>query len=227
MNNSLKIPIFFDFGGTIVDNIEVGRISFNSIFKKNLSVDETKSMYRNMSGKINIKTLFRMPINPISMFLKRKELANLQNELIFQKAQLFPSSREFLFKLKDRNEFVLVIVTQNPQLKSKQFVNSLFSKLFDTNHPFDFILSDFDKVKIIKKHFSADQISKSLFIGDLQNDMNIAKKLGVPGIGVAWGYADGKLKAHHIAKDFDSLYSLIDSHVTSVKNGGKGLLSSN
>ncbi len=219
-----KIPIFFDFGGTIVDNIKVGQISFNSIFKKNLSVAETKSMYQNMSGKINIKTLFRMPINPISMFLKRKDVSKMQNELIFHHAELFPLSKEFLLKLKSRSEFELVIVTQNPQLKDKQFVNNLFNKLFDADHPFDLILSDFDKVKIIKKHFSAEQISKSLLVGDLQNDMSIAKKLGIPGIGVAWGYANGKLKTHYIARDFDSLYSLVDSHVKSVKKGGKGLL---
>ncbi|MHA1202084.1 MAG: HAD family hydrolase [Candidatus Heimdallarchaeaceae archaeon] len=220
-----KIPIFFDFGGTIVDNIKVAQISYNSIFKKNLSIDEIKLMYQIMSSRTNLKDLLSLPINPLNILLKQKKLKNLQNKLIFQHAELFPSSREVLFKLKDKNEVELVIVTQNPQLKNKEFVDKLLNKLFKTDHPFDQILSDYKKIRIIKQNFSESQISKSLFIGDLQNDMDIAKKLGIPGIGAAWGYSDGKLNANFVVNDFESLYTLIDSHVSNVikkrKQGNK------
>jgi len=212
-----KIPIFFDFGGTIVDNIKVGQLSFNSIFNKNLSIDEVKAMYQIMSRKISFKSLFRIPINPLQMLQKRKELTNLQNELIFKHAKLFPFTSDFLFNLKSRRELVLVVVTQNPQLKNQEFVDKLFKKLFNGDHPFDYILSDYNKTKAIKNNFSDDQISKSLLIGDLQNDMDIAKKLGIPGIGVAWGYANGNLDAHSIVNDFESLSSLIDNHISNIK----------
>ena len=210
-----KIPIFFDFGGTIVDNIKVGQISFNTVFNKNLSVDDVKAMYQVMSKKFSLE-FFRLPINPFRILLKRKKFLSLQNDLIFQHAKLFPSAAEFLFNLKEREELELVIVTQNPQLKDTEFVDRLFRKLFNSDHPFDYVLSDLDKIKTIKENFSDNQISKSLFIGDLQNDMNIAKKLGVPGIGVAWGYADGKLDAHSIVDNFESLLFLIDNHLSNI-----------
>jgi len=210
-----KIPIFFDFGGTIVDNIKVGQLTFNTLFNKNLSIDEVKAMYQVMSKKFSLD-FFRLPINPLLLLLKRKKFTSLQNELIFQHAKLFPSSAEFLFNLKEREELELVIVTQNPQLKDTEFVDRLFRKLFNSDHPFDYVLSDLDKIKAIKENFSDNQISKSLFIGDLQNDMNIAKKLGIPGIGVAWGYADGKLDAHSIVDNFESLLFLIDNHLSNI-----------
>ncbi|MHA1447146.1 MAG: hypothetical protein ACTSSN_10665, partial [Candidatus Heimdallarchaeaceae archaeon] len=64
MSRMEKIPIFFDFGGTIVDNIKVGQLTFNTLFNKNLSIDEVKAMYQVLSKKFSLD-FFRLPINPL------------------------------------------------------------------------------------------------------------------------------------------------------------------
>ncbi len=82
-------------------------------------------------------------------------------------------------------------------------------------------------MSIIKEYFESDDISKALFIGDLPNDMNIAKELQIPGVGVAWGYAAGKLDTPFIVESFDELYELIEEHLHSLKAKGAGLLQRN
>jgi len=212
----LKVPIFFDLGGTIVDNIEIGRKSMNEIFKKNLSLQETKSMYMEMSQKIALKTLFHMPINPIKMLVKRKEMSKLQNQYLLSQGRLFEGAKEFLFKLKSKGNILLIIVTQNPQFKDNEFTKSLFSKLFDGEHPFDNIFSSRNKANIIKEYFDRETLSQSIYVGDLPNDMKTAKELQIPGIGVSWGYADGKLDTPNIVNNFDELFEFIENHLNNL-----------
>lgn len=222
-----QIPIFFDLGGTIIDNIEIGRKAFNKVFNKNFTTVEIKAMFNDMSKKMTVKSLFKIPINPIKMITKRKEFSRLQNQYILSEGKLFQGTKEFLLKLKSKREIVLVIVTQNPQFKNQEFVDKLFNRLFEGKHPFDYVLSNRNKMGIIKEYFESDDISKALFIGDLPNDMNIAKELQIPGVGVAWGYAAGKLDTPFIVESFDELYDLIEEHLQSLKAKGVGLLQRN
>ncbi len=210
-----KIPIFFDLGGTIVDNIEIFMKAMNELFDKNLSLPEVKSMYIDMSQKVTLKSLFRMPINPIKLLVKRKDMSQLQNQYLLSEGMLFEGAREFLLKLKSKENILLIIVTQNPQFKDKEFTKTLFTKLFGGEHPFDYIFSSRNKANIIKENFDRETLSKSIYVGDLPNDMKMAKELQIPGIGVAWGYADGKLETPYIVNSFDELFDFIENHLNS------------
>jgi len=76
------IPIFFDFGGTIVDTLEVTRRVFKEALGKDFPSSKIKQMYKDTSSKgQSMSMFFKYPVNPLKLLVKRNKLVKLQRDI--------------------------------------------------------------------------------------------------------------------------------------------------
>lgn len=214
-----SIPIFFDFGGTVVDTIKITKAVFKRAFGKEFSKKQIIQMYKDASRKkLSMYMFFKYPVNPIKLLLNKRKLENLQKEIFLEQIQLVPHAKETLEKIRKIENLFLVIVTQNPTMENKTYSDKVLKKLFGKNNPFDMILSGVDKLQLIIDNFDSESISKSVLIGDLPNDVIVAEMLKIPCFGASWGYSDeSELDTHFIADDFTDLYDMISDHLEDLK----------
>ncbi|NPD87595.1 MAG: HAD family hydrolase [Asgard group archaeon] len=216
---SEKIPIFIDFGGTLVDTLEITRLMFKKTFNRSFSNEQIIKMYKDASKRrLSMMLFFKYPVNPIKLMLNQKKMRGIQEELFLNKAKLHPKAKQTLEKIKKHGGFSLILVTQNPTMEDEEHSKQIIKKLFGNKNPFDLILAGEDKTALIDNHFNSESISKGIFIGDLPNDILNAEMLGIPCIGVTWGYStESELETPYIADDFDELYDLVIDHVEDLK----------
>lgn len=210
-----KILLFIDFGGTLVDTIEITKSMFQKALNRTFTNDQIIKMYKDASKRRASMTLFfKYPVNPIKLLLNQKKMRSIQEELFLTEAKLHPNAKETLERLKKKGDFSLVLVTQNPMMENKEHSSKIMKRLFGSKNPFDLILAGEDKTELILANFSSEEISRGVFIGDLPNDIINAEMLNIPSIGVTWGYSEEKeLDTPYIADDFSDLYELIIEHM--------------
>ncbi|MCG3222247.1 MAG: HAD hydrolase-like protein [Candidatus Heimdallarchaeota archaeon] len=214
-----KIPIFIDFGGTLVDTIEITRLMFKKALNRTFSNEQIIKMYKDASNKkMSMMLFFKYPVNPIKLMLNKKKMRRIQEELFLDEVKLHPKAKQTLEKIKKHGEYTLILVTQNPTMENEDQSKQIIKKLFGNKNPFDLILAGEDKTTMISDHFSTESISKGVFIGDLPNDILNAEMLGIPCIGVTWGYSsESELETPYIAEDFEELYELVTDHLEDLK----------
>ncbi|MCG3227032.1 MAG: HAD hydrolase-like protein [Candidatus Heimdallarchaeota archaeon] len=214
-----KIPIFIDFGGTLVDTIEITRLMFKKALNRSFSNEQIIKMYKEASSRrMSMMLFFKYPVNPIKLMLNKKKLRRIQEELFLNEVKLHPKAKETLEKIKKHGEFTLILVTQNPTMEDEEQSKQIIKKLFGNKNPFELILAGEDKTTMISNHFNTESISKGIFIGDLPNDILNAEMLGIPCIGVTWGYSsESELETPYIAEDFEELYELVIDHLEDLK----------
>ncbi|MHA1622370.1 MAG: HAD family hydrolase [Candidatus Heimdallarchaeaceae archaeon] len=214
-----KVPIFVDFGGTLVDTINITVEVFEEALGKKFSHDQIKNMYKDASRrKMSMFLFFKYPVNPIKLYLKRKKLQQLQIEKFLEIKKLVPESKETLQKIKKLKNIELVLVTQNPTMQDEDVANKVLQNLFGDNIPFDFLLAGEDKVELIASNYDTETISRAAFIGDLPNDVYVAKILQIPCFGVTWGYSDeSELDTPFIAYEASELLDLVKDHLEDLK----------
>ncbi|MHA2357706.1 MAG: HAD hydrolase-like protein, partial [Candidatus Heimdallarchaeaceae archaeon] len=134
------IPIFIDFGGTLVDTLEITKKMFKQTVNKEFTSEQIKAMYKEASKKRTSMTLFfKYPVNPIKLMINQKKFRTIQNELFLSDVKLFPQVKETLDKIKKLEEVQLILVTQNPSMEDEEQSTLVMEKLFGSEHPFDMI----------------------------------------------------------------------------------------
>ncbi len=213
-----KCKIFFDFGGTLADTIEITRSIFKEVLKKDLSREEMKQFYKDISRRRTPMDLFfKYPVNPIKLLFTKRKIKKMQEEQFLERIELFPNVKEEMERIKKIANVELILLTQNPQFQDSEYANKLLNKLFGFN-PFSFVLSGNDKYELIVRTYGEDDLSGSLLIGDLPNDIYTADMLKIPAIGVTWGYSTAReLVTPFLAHDIEDLYDLILEHVKEVE----------
>jgi phosphoglycolate phosphatase-like HAD superfamily hydrolase len=214
-----KVPIFVDFGGTLVDTIDITVEVFEEVLGKKFSHDQVKKMYKEASRrKMSMFMFFKYPVNPINLYLRKKQLRQLQIEKFLEIKKLIPEIEETLQKIKKLKNIELVLVTQNPTMEDEEVANKVLQNLFGDDMPFDFLLAGEDKVELIATNYDTETISRSVLIGDLPNDVFIAKILQIPCFGVTWGYSDEReLDTPFIADEAHELLDLVKDHLEDLK----------
>ena len=112
------------------------------------------------------------------------------------KRQVYPGVPELVQRLRDRGAKV-VVATGKPTKFTVDILESAgLGGLFD-----DVLGSEFDGTRGQKWEVIAELLDRhgsegAVMVGDRDNDVNGAKKCGIPCVGVAWGYAEpGELLA--------------------------------
>jgi phosphoglycolate phosphatase-like HAD superfamily hydrolase len=210
-----KVPLFIDFGGTLVDTIEITKSMFKKALNRTFTNEQIIKMYKDASKRRASMTLFfKYPVNPIKLLLNQKKMRVIQEELFLTEVKLHPNAKETLEKIKKKGDFSLILVTQNPMMENEENSEKIMERLFGNKNPFDLILAGEDKTELILSNFKAEEISKGVFIGDLPNDILNAEMLNIPSIGVTWGYSEEtELDTPYIADDFADLFDLINEHL--------------
>lgn len=214
-----KIPIFVDFGGTLVDTIDITVEVFEEVLGKKFSHDQVKKMYKEASRKrMSMFMFFKYPVNPIKLYLKKKKLQQLRTEKFLKIKKLIPEAKETLKKIKKLKNIELVLVTQNPTMMDEEVAKKVLQNLFGKDVPFDFLLAGEDKVELIATHYDTETISRAVLIGDLPSDVYVAKILQIPCFGVTWGYSEEKeLDTPFIADEAPELFDLVKDHLEDLK----------
>ena len=215
-----EIPIFFDFGGTLVDTLEVTRKIFNDALGKNLSPEQIKQMYKDASTKRQSMSLFfKYPVNPVKLLVKQKKMRDMQKDVFMETIKLNKNVTEILYKIKTLDPNLrLILVTQNPMMENKEYSKKVMNKLFGEKNPFDLILAGEDKFELIVHNIEPDIIARGIFIGDLPNDVYIAEMLKIPCFGVTWGYSDeNELDTPFIVEQIDDLFEMVKDHLEDLK----------
>ncbi len=214
------IPLFFDFGGTLVDTLEVTRKAFKQTLGTDYTPDQIKQMYKDASQKrMSMSLLTKYKVNPIKLAIKQKQLKVAQQEIFLDTIKLNDNVKETLNKIKAINpNLKLILVTQNPMMEDEDYSKEAMKKLFGKKHPFDQILAGEDKFNLIVHNFDPDVIAKGVFIGDLPNDVYIAEMLKIPCFGVTWGYSDeNELKTPFIVDTIEELFEMVKDHIEDLK----------
>jgi phosphoglycolate phosphatase-like HAD superfamily hydrolase len=209
-----KIPIFIDFGGTLVDTIEITKKMFKKALNRNFSSEQIIKMYKEASNKMSMMLFFKYPVNPIKLMINQKKMRQIQEELFLTEVKLHPNAKKTLEKIQKHGAFSLILVTQNPTMEDEENTKQIMKNLFGNKNPFELILAGEDKTAMITENFSSETISQGVFVGDLPNDILNAEMLSIPSIGVTWGYSTAKeLETPYLADDFEELYELIIEHL--------------
>ena len=216
-----RIPIFFDFGGTLVDTLEMTKYIFKEALGKDFTTDQIIKMYKDASKKrMSMYMFFKYPVNPVKLLLKQKKMKNMQKESFLKTSELFPSVKETLWKIKELDNVFLVLVTQNPLMEDEESRGKIINKLFGNENPFDLILAGEDKLNLITSHFDSETLLNGVIIGDLPNDVYVADILKIPCYGVTWGYSDeAELDTPFIADEFPELLDMVKDHLIDLEEG--------
>ncbi|MHA1221824.1 MAG: HAD family hydrolase [Candidatus Heimdallarchaeaceae archaeon] len=214
-----KIPIFFDFGGTLVDTLEATKFVFKEALGKNLNNEQIKAMYKDASKKrMSMYMFFKYPVNPIKLFLNRNKMRKMQKEYFLTRIQLQQGVKETIEKISKIEGIELVLLTQNPLMEDEDFSSQILEKLFGKKHPFSKVLAGEDKLELISTNFEGEEIANGLIIGDLPNDVLLGDILKIPCYGVTWGYSeDYELDTPFIVDEFKKLYNMILEHLEDLK----------
>lgn len=216
-----RIPIFFDFGGTLVDTIEMTKYIFREALGKDFTTDQIIKMYKDASKKrMSMYMFFKYPVNPVKLLLKQKKMRNMQKESFLKTSELFPGAKETLLKIKEIENVFLVLVTQNPLMEDEESRDKILTKLFGSENPFDLILAGEDKLNLITSHFDSETILDGVIVGDLPNDVYVADILKIPCYGVTWGYSDEvELDTPFIVDEFSELLGMVKEHLVDLAEG--------
>ncbi|MCE7742598.1 MAG: HAD family hydrolase [Candidatus Heimdallarchaeota archaeon] len=215
-----EIPLFFDFGGTLVDTLQVTRRVFKEVLGTDYTPEQIKDMYKDASQKRqSISLLIKYKVNPAKLALKQKKIKSMQKELFIDTIELNDKASEVLQKIKklDKN-LKLILVTQNPMMEDEEYSSQALTKLFGDNNPFDQILAGEDKFQMIVHNFDPDILARGVLIGDLPNDVYVAEMLKIPCFGVTWGYSEeDELRTPFIVDEIEDLYEMVQDHIEDLK----------
>ena len=215
-----EIPLFFDFGGTLVDTLEVTRRVFKEVLGADYSPDDIKQMYKDASQKRqSLSLLIKYKVNPAKLAIKQKKIKEMQKELFIETIQLNEKAKEVLLKIKKLDENLkLILITQNPMMEDEEYSKNAMTKLFGDENPFDLILAGEDKFQLITHNFDADTLARGVLIGDLPNDVYVAEMLKIPCFGVTWGYSEeSELLTPFIVDKIEDLYEMVQDHIIDLK----------
>lgn len=127
------------------------------------------------------------PVEALRLYRERYvEVGMFENRVI-------PGIDEVLTRLSSLNHFNLLVATSKPQVYSQQILTH-----FKLQHHFSAVYGSeldgtrtrkSDLIRHILEHESLEK-NHSIMIGDRKHDIQGARRAGIAGIGVLWGYGD-------------------------------------
>lgn len=175
--------IIFDWSGTLVDDLPAVWRATNEVFLnagvKELSLDE-------------FRTEFQLPFNGFyQRFLPDVEMDQLEEwfHASFRRHQDLveglPHAREFLRFCRDRHLRTFLLSTVNLEHYEKQAAKTGFGEYIDAPY-----LGVWDKRKKIHEILCEHKLQpeETVFIGDMEHDIDTAKHGGIKSCGVLTGY---------------------------------------
>ncbi|MCK5780628.1 MAG: HAD-IA family hydrolase [Psychrilyobacter sp.] len=180
-----KTVFIFDFDGTIADSLHMGIEIFNKHIanKYNCKSIDTDNI-EELKGKSTYELLKEHKINilkvPLLLYVAKKLMEEKMGEI-----ELIEGMKEALKGLKNKG-FRMGILTSNNKKNVELFL--IHHGLEDL---FEFVYSEknlFGKDKAIKKMINTEKLEDIIYVGDETRDVEACKKVGVPVIGVSWGF---------------------------------------
>ena len=204
--------IFFDFNGTILDDLELTyELLLESLEKYNLpfvSLEQyrnlfcfpVKKYYENVGfdfNKINFNELATDFINQYSI---RQE----------KETRLFENCKEILEKLKNKRFHLYILTATEYNLLVKQLnhlgIYNYFDGLIAANN--NLAMGKIDYGKLYIKEYNID-LSKSIMIGDTVHDYEVSKEIGMECLLFTKGH-NTKENLSKIGKTVDSYIDIYD-----------------
>jgi len=180
--------VIFDWSGVVKDCVLAQLWIVNRIFTKfgaaPISLEELRENWE----------------QPWTLFYK-KYLPNVSveaeqaayREAIFNvdcpKSESFPGIAELIKRLKGEGYFIAVLSSDLPE--------TLFSEIkeYDLENIFDEIITSVDvKLEAVQDLITKNNLDlkNTVFIGDSNHEIDVAKKLGIKSIAVTWGFCNEK-----------------------------------
>ena len=204
--------IFFDFNGTILDDLELTyellleslekyKLPFSSLEQyRNLFCFPVKKYYENVGfdfNKINFNELATDFINQYSI---RQE----------KETRLFENCKETLEKLKNKGFHLYILTATEYNLLVKQLnhlgIYNYFDGLIAANN--NLAMGKIDYGKLYIKEHNID-LSKSIMIGDTVHDYEVSKEIGMECLLFTKGH-NTKENLSKIGKTVDSYIDIYD-----------------
>lgn len=187
----------FDMDGTLINSCEEVMICLKKAFKKaDFSVDEAR-FTSNVIGP-PLKEIIKLCAPEINDCDADNVMGIFRNIYDFDEddvSVMYSGVMEFLDKLK-KNKKRIFLATFKPHVPTLRLIKKFNLDMFEdiyTIDKFGYHMSKDEMIKdMIKKYNLCPD--KTVMIGDAAGDVIAAKKAGVTGIGVLWGYGDDKSK---------------------------------
>ncbi len=199
MNKKFKC-IIFDLDGTLIDSGPDLLDSLNHVLISKKLQPISKSVIGNLVGG-GAEAMIRKGFKYLKKELEEKELPSLIMNFIkyysdncTKKTKLYPNVRETLSYLREKN-LMICLCTNKRQKLAEKILND-----FKVSFLFDFILGS-QKGMLLKPNIEMPKKclerlnvkpENSIFVGDSNNDLIPAKKLGVFSAFVKYGYGNIK-----------------------------------
>ncbi len=184
----MKTLLIIDLDGTILHSLPASHSSFKKVFPTEWTERDTKIILNIESKWHMIKYLRKKGLSTKQIIKSFLELRKHAADDFFKYSHLYPDVLDLLKKLKKRDDLVIALVTRNRLLSDELYREKVIAKL-NLEDVFDEMLAIFDKRKAIKKLLKKYNAEKGILIGDIQNDMMVAKEFGFIKIFVSWGYS--------------------------------------
>ena len=197
MNKKFKC-VLFDLDGTLIDSGPDLLDSLNHVLVSRNFNPINKSVIGNLVGG-GAEAMIRKGFKYLKKDLKEEELQSLIMKFIeyytdhcTEKTKLYPNVKEILSYLRENN-FLICLCTNKRQNLAEKILND-----FKISFYFDFILGSNKgvllkpSVEMPKKCLEELNVKpeNSIFVGDSNNDLIPAKKLGMFSVFVKYGYGN-------------------------------------
>ena len=172
--------ILFDFDGVIADSFDLAFDTAKTICPTITKVDYQKRFEGNIHD-VKHPEIFhndecRHDLNWFDIYVPKMK----------ERAKLFPRMKEIIFELE--KEYMLIIVSSTITFPIEEFLTlHNFRDHFDWVMGSDVHKSKVEKIKMVFEKYKAEA-KDCVFITDTLGDIHEAEKMGVPSIGVTWGF---------------------------------------
>ena len=226
---SQKLTIIFDLDGTLVDTAPDLMNAHNFVMKKygyeTKTTDDIRSLIGKGAGSLIGRSVWGQAKKEFSQVEDKKIKKEMVNDFIDYygkniaiESKLVKGIREFLNWAKQNN--ISMGVCTN---KQEHLAVDLLKKIEIYNY-FEYVAggNTFSYCKPDPRHLTSmieimnGDISKTLMIGDSENDSEAAKSAGIPMILLEDGYTDKKIEQiyhNHLIKDFIGIEKIVSKYI--------------
>ncbi len=201
--------IIFDFDGTIADSFATVVTTIHEMVHKRTLVTNEEIIKLRRTGLKGIVEQEKIPVwrLPFVLTLSRRLMSRRMNEV------KLATGIDRVIKQLHASGYRLLIMSSNSRANIRRFLEA-----YDLVPYFSHIYGGvgiFGKSRLLKRILKINQLSPSecVYIGDELRDIQAAQMVGVPCIGVSWGFTDAELLAKHhplaIADKPDQLLKLL------------------
>ena len=224
-----NFTILFDLDGTLVDTAPDLMLAHNHVMKKfgfpTKSTEDIRTLVGQGAGALIGRSIWGQAKKEFSLVKDQNmkeqmtsEFINFYGKNILNKSTLIYGVKEFLIWCK-KERISMAVCTNKTDYLAIDLLKKI--KIYDF---FEYVAggNTFDYCKPDPRHITnmietmGGEITKTLMIGDSENDADAAKSAGVPMILVEDGYTEKKIDQiyhNHLIKDFVNLDKLVLKYI--------------